>query len=100
MTLLGAPEEVRDMVRNGEGSASTAMRVVRKDQSNAAATLKAAKAASGKKKATAKGLAKAAGKPTFTNTQITIMVHALQRIAKRDSDEGKLAAKALASVGM
>ena len=74
IALMGAPAEVKDMVRSGAVSASTASKVVKKEGSKAAATLKAAAAKTGK--ATSKTIKESKGEfdPTPGNVRALIKV--------------------------
>lgn len=89
LTLLGADSEVQAMVRNGEVSASTAVRAVRKEGRGAGATLKKAKAvaeAKGKKKVTAKSVRTAAGEIDLKPKQVMILVAALRWVSVHGDD--------------
>lgn len=109
LTLYSAPIEVREMVKQGEVSASLAVRTVRREKEEAAPVLReAVKRAKdeGKKKATAATLSApraALPKPLpYTLLQVADMVDTLKWIADNEGDTkaGNMAAKCLAKIGV
>lgn len=106
-TLLGASEEVREMVRSGEVAPSTATAVVKKEGKKAGETLKKAKKEAktkGKKKGkvTARAVAKSKGKSPLSSSQVEVLLSGLRKLATKSSCEvdREKANKLLHSLGL
>lgn len=105
--LLGTPEEVKNMVKDGSVSASTAVSTVRKEGgAKATATLKAAKAhvttkGKGKGKVTKAAVARSKGqKAPLRPAQVEVLLTGLRKLASRCGSVAEEARKLLHSIGM
>lgn len=104
LSLLSAPEEVKDMVRSGEVSPSTVVSTVRKRGDKAGGVLAAAKiqaASEGKTRVTTAHVRASTGEFQPTAGNIKIMIGALQTIAEDgDGDAAQIASDALEKIGV
>jgi ParB family chromosome partitioning protein len=105
LVLLSSPQEVQDMVRNGEVSASTAVAVTRKHGQNGAviALSKAKEEAKklGKIKVTMSHVKSAGGEFKASPANFKILIDALTKIAAEgDEDDAKIALVALEKIGV
>jgi ParB family chromosome partitioning protein len=101
VVLLGADHDVKEMVRSGAVSASTASKVVKKEGSKAGATLKAAAAASKSgAKVTAKTIRKARGEFDPSPKNIAVLIKFVRTIAEGHSGMKKSAEAVLKQLGL
>lgn len=98
IALMGAAPEVKEMVRSGAVSASTASKVVKKEGSKAGATLKAAAAKTGK--ATAKTLRQSKGEFEPTPKNVATLVKFVRDVAHGNTSLKKAAEQIVKSLGL
>lgn len=92
LELLGAPADVREMVRKGDVSATTAVKVVRREGKQAGAILKEAKAEAertGKGKVTQAAVNMVNGTDALTPRQVARLVDVMRKIMALGEDEPK-----------
>jgi ParB family chromosome partitioning protein len=104
LALLSAPEEVKDMVRSGEVSASTAREVVRKHGDKAGETLANAKRqanSEGKSRVTTAHVRASTGEFQATVPHVKLMLATLQKIAADGEDDAaEMARDTLEKIGV
>lgn len=105
--LLGAEPDVREMVRQGDVSASTAVAVVRKNGRAAGEILRKAKAAAkpnkaGKKRVTGKSLHAAAGTKQLRPGQVQVLITVMHKIAEHTDEKRscRAATDAISKLGL
>ena len=101
VVLMGAAPEVKEMVRSGAVSASTASKVVKKEGSKAGATLKAAAAVSKSgDKITAKTIRASKGEFDPTPKNVAVLVKFVRDVAHGNSSLKKAAESIVKSLGL
>lgn len=98
IALMGADSEVKEMVRSGAVSASTASRVVRKEGSKAGATLAAAAKSGGK--VTAKTIRKSKGEFDPSPKNVAVLIKFVRDVATGGSSLKKAAASIVEQLGL
>jgi len=104
LTLLSAPHDVQEMVRNGELSATTAVMGMRQHGAEVSEVIAKAKRqanSEGKSRVTKAHVNSATGEFQPTAGNVKVMIAALERIAKDgDKDAAGIAISALEAVGV